>query len=326
MAKNYYFENFENSMEQSLIDDLVIESIRIFGVDCFYIPRHRPDGQIITRRAQASILIDDPTGTVFSLTITDPGVRYVGEPIVTISDPTSGTTATATAQLTRGIVTSLTITDPGTGYLQADNPTISIETPEQTATRLGVILAPGNGFDDLLNEDDLPIFKQALEVEMYVKNVDGFEGEGDFLSKFGLQIRDSMTLTVAIRTWENEVGRNIESQPSRPLEGDLIYFPLNKKVFKIMFVEHEAIFYQMGSLQTYDLRCELFEFSNERFETGIPEVDDVFKPLITTGDDAVANNYTLQEVDNFADNFTIESEADNILDFSTENPFGESNY
>ena len=145
---------------------------------------------------------------------------------------------------------------------------------------------------------------------------DGFEGEGDFLSKFGLQIRDSMTLTVAIRTWENEVGRSIESQPSRPLEGDLIYFPLNRKVFKIMFVEHEAIFYQMGSLQTYDLRCELFEFSNERFETGIPEVDDVFKPLITTGDDAVANNYTLQEVDNFADNFTIESEADNILDFS----------
>jgi hypothetical protein len=97
--------------------------------------------------------------------------------------------------------------------------------------------------DDILNEDDLPTYNDAYEVEMYVKNVDGFEGEGDFLSKFGLQIRDSMTLTIAMRTYELEVGINTEI--NRPREGDIIYMPLNQKMFVVQHVEHESIFYQM---------------------------------------------------------------------------------
>ncbi len=136
----------------------------------------------------------------------------------------------------------------------------------------------GSGYttkDDLLNEDDLPIYKEAHEVEMYVKNVDGFEGEGDFLSKFGLQIRDSITLTVAKTAYETEVG--VHTEINRPREGDIIYLPLNRKMFVIQHVEHEAIFYQMGSLQTYDLRCELYEYSGERFDTGLSYLDDKFK-------------------------------------------------
>ena len=129
--------------------------------------------------------------------------------------------------------------------------------------------------DDILNEDDLPLYSDAYEVEMYVKNVDGFEGEGDFLSKFGLQIRDSMTLTIAMRTYELEVG--INSEINRPREGDIIYMPINKKMFVIQHVEHESIFYQMGSLQTYDLRCDLFEYSGERFDTGFPYLDNKFE-------------------------------------------------
>ena len=129
--------------------------------------------------------------------------------------------------------------------------------------------------DDLLNEDDLGTYNEAYEAEMYVKNVDGFEGEGDFLSKFGLQIRDSITLTIAMRTYETEVG--IHTEINRPREGDIIYLPLNRKMFVIQHVEHEAIFYQIGSLQTYDLRCELYEYSGERFDTGFPYLDDKFK-------------------------------------------------
>ena len=129
--------------------------------------------------------------------------------------------------------------------------------------------------DDILNEDDLPTYNDAYEVEMYVKNVDGFEGEGDFLSKFGLQIRDSMTLTIAMRTYELEIGINTEV--NRPREGDIIYMPLNQKMFVVQHVEHESIFYQMGSLQTYDLRCELYEYSGERFNTGFPYLDDKFE-------------------------------------------------
>lgn len=175
--------------------------------------------------------------------------------------------------------------------------------------------------DDLLNEDDLPIFNDAYLIEMYIRNIDGFEGEGDFLSKFGLQIRDSMTLTVAIRSFDAEV--NHYTGEIRPNEGDLIYFPLNGKIFEVMHVEHEAIFYQLGQLQTYDLRCELFEYSGERFNTGIEELDSKFDSINITTDAAIAN---VESVDLLADNFTIEQEADNILDFTVENPFGDNNY
>ena len=133
--------------------------------------------------------------------------------------------------------------------------------------------------DDLFGEDVLSKFDHAYPIEMYIKSVDGFQGEGDFLSKFGLEIRDEMVLTVAKRRFEDEI-HPTESTPveedegmGRPSEGDLIYFPLNGKIFEVKFVEHESIFYQMGSLQTYDLSLELFEYSYETIETGYKEID-----------------------------------------------------
>jgi hypothetical protein len=219
MATNFYFSNFSNSMEQNLIEDLIIESIRVHGLDCWYIPR------------------------VLGAT------------------------------------------------------------------------------DDLLNEDDLPIFDKAYMLEMYVKNVEGFEGDGQFLSKFGLQIRDSMTLSVSMRRFTEEVG--LYNEQIRPNEGDLIYFPLNRKVFEIMFVDNKPIFYQMGALQMYDLRCELFEFSNEVFNTGIEEIDIISTSRITTANNTIAG---VESLDPLADNLTIENVADQILDFNESNPFGDDNY
>lgn len=175
--------------------------------------------------------------------------------------------------------------------------------------------------DDLLNEDDLPVFNSAYMVEMYVKNVEGFEGDGDFLSKFGLQIRDSMTLTISMRKFTEDVGAYDDQV--RPREGDLIYFPLNRKIFQVKHVEHEAIFYQMGALQTYDLRVELFEYSNELFSTGVAEIDTLLDKYKTTANNTIQG---IESIDPLADNFTIETEADGILDFTEENPFGEDNY
>lgn len=175
--------------------------------------------------------------------------------------------------------------------------------------------------DELLNEDDLPMFTSAYMVEMFVKNVEGFAGEGDFLSKFGLQIRDSITFTVAIRTFNAEVGQHSEN--IRPNEGDLLYLPLNNKIFEIQHVEHEAVFYQMGNLQTYDLKCELFEYSNERFETGLEEIDTLFDAYDLTTSAAIAN---VESIDLLGDNWTIETEGANVIDFSVDNPFGDNEY
>jgi len=171
---NLYFSNYSFTGEQRLIEDLIIEAIKIYGVECYYLPR---------------TLVND---------------------------------------------------------------------------------------DDVWGEDASSKFEVAYPLEMYIKNVEGFEGEGDFLSKFGLEIRDSVTLTISQRRFGEELHPDdTTSEAGRPVEGDLIWFPLNGKIFEVKHVEHEAIFYQLGSLQTYDLRCELFEYSSEIIDTGVGVIDDI---------------------------------------------------
>jgi len=135
--------------------------------------------------------------------------------------------------------------------------------------------------DTIIQDDKASIFDAAYAIEMYIKSVEGFEGEGDFLSKFGLEIRDRMMFTVSRRSFKNYVTQE-SPKHIRPMEGDLIFFPLNRKLFEIKFVEHESVFYQMGSLQTFDLTCELYEFNNETFATGVDVIDDIYKFRLNT--------------------------------------------
>jgi hypothetical protein len=125
----------------------------------------------------------------------------------------------------------------------------------------------------IFNEDALSKFGEAFQIEMYVENTDGFEGDGDLLSKFGVEIRDSMTLVLSTRRWEQLVGRFQPTPEARPQEGDLIYFPLVNGLFEIRFVEDESPFYQLQNLPTFKLTCELFEYGNEALDTGIAAVD-----------------------------------------------------
>lgn len=173
--------------------------------------------------------------------------------------------------------------------------------------------------DEVMNEDDLSTFDAAYDMEMYVKDVDGFAGEGDFLSKFGLTIRDQVTFTVAFRTFERYATR-IDPSRIRPNEGDLIYFPLSGEFFEINHVEHESVFYQMGSLNVYDLKCEFFEYSNERFRTGREEFDTYFDRVKT---DRTPSLEELVATDPIAKNIFYEEEADTFIDFSEIDPFSE---
>ena len=240
LATNFFFNNFQNSQEQILIEDLIIESIKIYGLDMIYVPR---------------------------------------------------------------------------------NP-VSI--------------------DVIYGEDPLREYMHAVPVEMYVKNIEGFAGEGDFLSKFNIQIRDQITFSIARRVFADEVG-NLESI-IRPREGDLIFLPLNKKLFEIKFVEHEAIFYQLGALQMWDLKCELFEYNNEYFETGIEDIDNLMNKYshdlsllsirtesgmnLTDQDEYIImqEDYDINENDTLANNDELELEAESLLDFSERDPFSEGTY
>ena len=240
---------------------------------------------------------------------------------------------------------------------------------------------------DRYGEDVLSTYNDAADVEMYIKNVEGFEGEGDLLSRFGLQIRDEMTFTLARKRFDQirteklmtEVGYNLlmenanTAAPSRqfltgshetesivlesgtangysilsnrPNEGDLIYFPMVDKTFEIKHVEHESLFYATGRLQTYDLKCELFEYSSESIDTGIAEIDEIedkfslntlVYEITLDGEDGVLlfedggsalQEFDINTTDAQANNniFTADILAGGIVDFSEDDPWSEGN-
>jgi len=207
-----------------------------------------------------------------------------------------------------------------------------------------------DGYDQLYSEEDRAVYTEHADIACYIVNVEGFQGEGDFISKFGLEIRDTMLLAISRRQFENELMTRFNIE--RPREGDLLMFPLNGKLYSISFVEHEPVFYQMGALQFYQLRVELFEYSNEEFNTGIAEIDnlqiefsqDIYidvqlvsekdEPLFTEdgyrilneNEDRSDSSYdSARDYDTItsAENEYIQSESDDILDFSEADPFSE---
>lgn len=228
--------------------------------------------------------------------------------------------------------------------------------------------------DALLGEDVSSAFNDAIDIEMYIKNTQGFEGEGDFLSKFNLEIRDSITFVMARKRWEQvsnekvltEVGYNIQLEDantnewgnsnalrleageselyqtihSRPYEGDWIYFPLNRKLYEIKFVENEQVFYQHGKLYTYELNCELVDRLGT-IATGNTEIDaigtlydpDILQYQITLESEvgSVLNEdgesilweYRIETKDALANNEYFTTKSFDYLDFSERNPFSE---
>jgi len=137
---------------------------------------------------------------------------------------------------------------------------------------------------DLVNEDTIfgddaeSSFNSAYKIEMYIDNVEGFDGEGDLFTRFGVEIRDEATFVVSRRRWSQTVSRyDNEINSERPREGDLIYLPLSKSLFQITHVEHEMPFYQIGNLNVYKLRAQLFEYTGEDLDTGVEAIDDIEK-------------------------------------------------
>ena len=237
MSTNFYFNNFKSSQEQLLLESLIIESIRIYGEDMYYMPRNI-----------------------------------------------------------------------------------------------------GN-LDKLYTADDQSTYNKAFLVELYIKSVDGFSGDGNFMSKFGLEIRDQVTFSVAQKVFNAEIGTY--TAQVRPNEGDLIYFPLNNKCFQIKYVNKFEMFYQLGALQTWELVCELFEYSNEDIDTGVPEIDAIQSRLSTNildyaitdedgmylqdenGDFIVSEQYSLNTIIGTGTNEVMARESSDFIDFSVTDPFSE---
>lgn len=128
--------------------------------------------------------------------------------------------------------------------------------------------------DSVFGEDTLSQFNGAFLIEAYIEDASGFRGDGDMFSKFGVRISDQVTFIISRTRFTEAVDDNAQLiVEGRPNEGDLIHFPLANKTFEIQFVEHEVPFYQLGKVHVWGLRCELFEYSDEDFDTGVAAVD-----------------------------------------------------
>lgn len=241
MATNFFFNNFQASQEQLLLENLIIESIKIYGQDMYYIPRKL------------------------------------------------------------------------------------------------------NKYDDVYGADDQSSYESAYPMEMYIKSVDGFTGDGEFMSKFGIEIRNQVIFSMAQRVFNEEVGEF--TTQVRPNEGDLIFFPLNQKCFQIKYVNKFEMFYQLGALQTWEVTCELFEYSGELLNTGIPEIDILQNKYSTNvldwgiltqdlppsyildedGDYLILEGSSLNDLVPASDNDEIQKESDLFIDFTSLDPFSDGN-
>ena len=154
--------------------------------------------------------------------------------------------------------------------------------------------------DELFGEDALSRFDDAYGIEMWMETQEGYEGEKELISRFGLEIRDETTFVVSRRRWDNTVSSDANLiVSSRPDEGDLIYMPTVKKLFEISFVDHDDPFYQVDNLPVYKLYCRTFEYSSEVLDTGIYAIDDIETKRST---DALAYEFSLENQVAFNEN------------------------
>lgn len=218
--------------------------------------------------------------------------------------------------------------------------------------------------DSILGEDTASKFTSAYAIEMYVENTDGFAGEQEIVRKFGLELRDDVSLVVSKSRWEKilEAENNLIVS-SRPNEGDLIWFARVNAFFEIQFVEHEQPFYQVHNVPVYKLRCTKWEYSSEEISTGLSDIDITEDELSTnmldyqvSFESGLPQGSVMMESDipdersfillesapaELGDKQIVDQShkfeaasgvtstgdsTDDILDFSERNPFGESDY
>jgi Virus neck protein len=151
--------------------------------------------------------------------------------------------------------------------------------------------------DEIFGENMASRFDRAYQMEMYICNVEGYEGENELFTKFGLEIREGSNFIVAKKTFDKYIPTNITI---RPREGDLLFVPVMNRIFEIKFVEEELLFFGKG-LRTpyiYELRCELFRYNNEKINTGVEVIDDIDVNASYTVELAVTGtgNYNIGEV------------------------------
>lgn len=201
--------------------------------------------------------------------------------------------------------------------------------------------------DEILTEDSTEYFDTTYEIEMYLQNVEGFQGMGSLVQNFVPMLKDQVTLQFSMDRFEEEVLANEAWTERRPREGDLVWFPLQEKLFQITFVDKYQMLYPAGRLYLWTITCELFTYASEKFTTGVSQIDDkygvaggisqdIYDYALKTpsgevltdhsGDPITMDYYQHGDVDPTDQSDEIEEEADTFMDFSESDPFSEGDY
>lgn len=176
--------------------------------------------------------------------------------------------------------------------------------------------------DGIFGEDVLASFNEAYLIEMYFNNIEGFEGERNFLGKFGLELRKEASFLVSSRRFTETIQQGPGSTPPatiddswlRPKEGDLLYLPLTKDLWEIRLADHEQFFYQLGKVFVWELTVEKMIYGSQRIDTGVDDIDSI------ETDNTLTIDLSNEEI---ADNADLETEDTAAGDFTESNPFGD---
>lgn len=191
--------------------------------------------------------------------------------------------------------------------------------------------------DIIFGEDVLSSFDYALPIEMYIDNFNNWQGDQEIISKFGLEIRKQMVLSVSASRWATEVTKISSSMwvASRPQEGDLIYDPMTRALLEIKFTDHDDEFYQLNKNYRYQMTCELFRYGQETIATGIADIDvvsdiDMMNFQLLNEDGTLLLQENGSSILNDTDTTSINERKDNssefkqesiFIDFNINNPF-----
>jgi len=210
---------------------------------------------------------------------------------------------------------------------------LAVEAIQVSGINVIYIVKTTNKVDTLFGENSLGELKNSFSIEMYLKSARQFEGERDVISKFGMEIKDTVSLVVAKKRFREEslklpeIGNRLYPM-NRPMEGDIIYLPLSPSsdnLYEIKFVENEDMFYQQGEYYTYRLDCELFKYSMETINTGFSKIDDIGAELVKEETTTADGTYIIDNKE-IKNNDEIQTSGGDIVDFSEKDPFSEGNY
>ena len=187
--------------------------------------------------------------------------------------------------------------------------------------------------DLIFGENPLSFFSNHFKIEMFLENFAGFEGEGDVISKFGIEIQQNISLVVSKKRFNTEASKIPIGETQRleeliaPIIGDLLYLPTLKGLYEIKSVDARHVFLQQGKVYTTKIGCQLFKYSMEELNTGITEIDTIEDNIVSQfGTDTDIDGKYIIDTKTLSDNSNLQYDASQILDFTDKDPFSEGNY